>query len=269
MDFLKILIIEDDTLSAVGLKNILDNLGYANTFIANDEAQAYEIYMDEELDLAIVDIHLGDNKKDGISIVEKFNKKGKMPIIYLTAYGYRTFRERVKETDFVDYLVKANYNEEQLEIAIDKVLKLFNAQNTEGGIIYEKIDTVYARKNAFNRIAFHLYSEEKIIDIDDIAYCEAVGKHTHVYLKKSSPNKEHDLKAIINLGEYEKRLNEAIGFVRASQKYLINMDFIDKYQHHNRLIALKNGVVLNAAVEGSKRVRRFLIDRFGIDIGEQ
>ena len=78
----RILIVEDEMLVAYELESVLEELGHEPVGIVPD-VQAAELYFDEELDLALVDLNLRDGLT-GPEIGERLGERG-VTVLFITA----------------------------------------------------------------------------------------------------------------------------------------------------------------------------------------
>jgi len=78
----RILIVEDEILVALELENILEDLGHEPVGIVPD-VQAAELYFDEDLDLALVDLNLRDGLT-GPQIGRRLGEQG-VTVVFITA----------------------------------------------------------------------------------------------------------------------------------------------------------------------------------------
>jgi DNA-binding response OmpR family regulator len=80
---MRILVVEDDSLVAAGIKQGLDNAGFTTDLIGN--AESAEVFLQEEIfDLVVVDIGLP--KADGLTFVRNLRARGlTLPVLFLTA----------------------------------------------------------------------------------------------------------------------------------------------------------------------------------------
>ncbi|AKB47544.1 response regulator receiver [Methanosarcina sp. Kolksee] len=112
MDKTKILVVEDQTIVALNIKNRLKNLGYA---VPNAVGSGKEAIREAELtnaDIVLMDIMLkGD--LDGIEAARIIKSRFGIPIIYLTACTDFETLERAKLTDPEGYISKP-FKEEDL-----------------------------------------------------------------------------------------------------------------------------------------------------------
>ena len=78
----RILIVEDEMLVALELENVLEDLGHDPVGIVPD-VQAAELYFDEALDLALVDLNLRDGLT-GPEIGKRLGERG-ITVLFITA----------------------------------------------------------------------------------------------------------------------------------------------------------------------------------------
>lgn len=101
----KILIIEDDRLTALDLRNTLRRIGYSVSDPVATGAEAVAKVKEVKPDLIITDISL-EGDLDGIDTVHVIQKDLDVPVIYFTAYSSPEMFKRALETNPYGYLVK-------------------------------------------------------------------------------------------------------------------------------------------------------------------
>ena len=248
MNNLKILIVEDERLTAIDIQEQLLEFGYTDTFIAGDSSTAIQLFTSQAIDFVLMDIQLGDSPIDGIALAEIFNNIRKVPIIYLTSHDQIT--QRAKNTKPANYLLK-NCPKQQLSIAIDVAINAFSQQ---GDTVFVKTDNVYSRRGLTHQITFHKVNGIfEILSPEDILYCEADGAVTKVILYTMPP-----FVATRHLGFYAERLEKDFNFFRIRQDILVNLTYVKTYNHAEREVILKNGKKLTAGREGGKALRSLL-----------
>jgi len=117
MDKVKILIAEDEQITAMDITEILENIGYEITDTASTGEQAIESVKENKPDIVLMDIRL-EGKMDGIEVAEHIRSQYRIPIVFLTAYYDETTVERAKKTEPCAYLSKP-FEEIDLKIAIE------------------------------------------------------------------------------------------------------------------------------------------------------
>lgn len=113
----KILIVEDEVLVAVDLKEFLDSLGY-EVQLAHTASEALEKVKLFNPHLAICDINLGKGA-NGIELVTDLSKLQNCPaIIYATAFSNSSYINKATELGALNYIVKP-WNEQQIKVTVE------------------------------------------------------------------------------------------------------------------------------------------------------
>jgi DNA-binding LytR/AlgR family response regulator len=105
MKAITILLIEDDYLNRRLTRKILAEQGFRILEAANYN-EAIPILEKEFVDLLILDINLGENNLDGITIGQILKEKFAIPFIYLTAYETQDIINKAITTKPISYLTK-------------------------------------------------------------------------------------------------------------------------------------------------------------------
>jgi len=116
----KILIIEDEYISAKVTELALTHNGYKVVGIVNNEADALNYTRQHNPDLLIVDVELA-GQKDGIEIVEEIREFSEKPVVYFTNHNDPKTKERAKNTRHSDFISKTIHN----FALLDTVKKIF------------------------------------------------------------------------------------------------------------------------------------------------
>ena len=116
---------------------------------------------------------------------------------------------------------------------------------------------------AYRSIASRNY---RVVAIDfvyakEIVYCEADKDTTLVVLSDG-----RQFAATRNLSFYAKSMQLDFNFFRISDKQLVNLDFVQTYEHHkNYQLTLVNGVVLHASRRGGQDLRQYIASNYHSD----
>jgi len=153
MESLRVLIVEDDALSAQDVEMMLNNIGHSCCGIVADGRVAVEKAMEERPDIVLMDISLKGGS-DGIEAAEQIYNRLNIPVIYISGYSDKETLSQVKETNPYGFIVKPIEEENlwrTLELAVykhnmEKALKeseeryreLFN-HISSGVIVYKVI----------------------------------------------------------------------------------------------------------------------------------
>jgi two-component system, response regulator PdtaR len=195
MEKIKILVVEDENILALGLKKKLEKLGYIVTDIANSGSETINKVNENEPDLILMDIVIkGDI--DGIETSAELNKSFSIPIIYLTAYADDEILKRAARTEPYGYILKP-YKEKELKANIEMALYRKKSENEET-IDYEdlyKEFTSFIGENEypFKKVIMGDYLNEVDVSID-------VGTE-HIYIsgiRGQKTKKEEDVSEILS-----------------------------------------------------------------------
>ena len=120
----KILIIEDETITAHHLRRVLIRLGYEVAGVAASGASALDLIEQRSPDLLLADIGL-EGEMDGIEVATGARELWKTPTVFLTAYSDPETMRRARVTEPYGYLVKP-FAEEELNATIEIALQQKN-----------------------------------------------------------------------------------------------------------------------------------------------
>jgi PAS domain S-box-containing protein len=112
----KVLIVEDEAIVAMDIKNRLENRKYTVTGIASSGEDAIKMAIETRPDIVLMDIML-DGEMDGVETAEKILEGFYIPIIYLTAYADEKTLSCAKITKPFGYILKP-FEEMELHAAI-------------------------------------------------------------------------------------------------------------------------------------------------------
>lgn len=226
---MKIAIVEDEHLASSYLKSILeqqDVLSIAEINVLKSVKEAVAFFSENKVDLAFMDIHLGDGKS--LEIFEKADIS--CPVIFVTAYD--SYAISVFKHFTIDYLLKP-FEEEELLEALQKFKKIkdtFNSNSTLQSLV--AIENPENNKIQRHFLVNHGY---KMISINEneISYFAATGKHLFIHIKSG------------NSYLYNSTLTEIINsldpfhFFKINRKYIVSRDTIKEViKHSNQKVEL-------------------------------
>jgi AmiR/NasT family two-component response regulator len=116
----RILVAEDEAISRMDLREMLENLGYSVVGEAGDGVAAVNLARALKPDLVVMDIKMPG--LDGIAAAETLSQEKVTPVLLLTAYSDREFVDRAVDAGVMGYLVKP-FAEQQLKPAIEVALE--------------------------------------------------------------------------------------------------------------------------------------------------
>ena len=124
----KIMIVEDERITAEDLKGALESAGYIVPDLISSGEHAVKKAGEIRPDLVLMDIRL-EGEMDGINAAEKIRERYGMPVIYLTAYSDASTVQRAKITEPSGYILKEPFGfirkpfeESELHTAIEITL---------------------------------------------------------------------------------------------------------------------------------------------------
>ena len=124
----KILVVEDERITAEDIKSGLEFAGYTVPAIVSSGEDAIEKAGELKPDLVLMDIKL-KGEMDGIEAAGQIRVRYDIPVIYLTAYSDETTVQRAKVTEPSGYilkertgLIKKPFEESELHTAIEITL---------------------------------------------------------------------------------------------------------------------------------------------------
>lgn len=218
MKSLKILIVEDELVTANDIRETLQKAGHQITTIAQSCKEALSSMKHSLPDLALVDITLED-AVDGIDTAKKLLAMQKMPIIYLTANSEIPTVQRAAKTYPAAYLLKPFRHK---ELAIQVELAYYNYQKNRGIIA-----------NPFAAESLYLPFEkghERIIK-QDVLYIEAEGAYAKIF----ELNRINYRLFTMNIG-YLVQFFSTPNFYRLSRSYFINLNYVERVERNQLFI---------------------------------
>jgi len=104
----KILIVEDEVIIALHLKNLIQRLGKYECDSVSSGERAVELSKSFEPDLIFMDINL-DGQINGIEAARQIRTKNDIPVVFVSAFTDEDTIEEAKRTNPAGYLTKPIY----------------------------------------------------------------------------------------------------------------------------------------------------------------
>lgn len=180
----RILLVEDDEITALNLKISLEKQGYHILNIVDNIADANIKIAELSPELVIIDISLKESC-DGIELAKEIKSRHHIPFIYLTSYTDNETISQAKKTEPYGYIVKP-FDPNSLHATIQMALFKYDTEkNTKNELSSLKMDKsnleklLYSKKDTNEPIVnfakdYHL----------DISICETFYKGTKIKLTK-------------------------------------------------------------------------------------
>lgn len=139
----RILIAEDEVISRMDLREMLDNLGYSVVGEAGNGVQAVDLARSLQPDLVIMDIKMPE--LDGIAAAETLAQERVAPVLLLTAYSDHDFIDRAVDAGVMGYLVKP-FAEAELKPNIEVALARWSEMRQIRQDLADTKETLETRK---------------------------------------------------------------------------------------------------------------------------
>lgn len=115
----RVMIVEDETIIALDLQDIVSDMGHQITGVARTESEALQLFGQERPDLILSDIQLADGSS-GIDAVNNILKAaGDLPVIFITAFPERLLTGERPEPAFV---ITKPFTEQQVRSAVSQAM---------------------------------------------------------------------------------------------------------------------------------------------------
>lgn len=121
MSAIKILVVEDEVITARVISEELTSLGYIVTDTVTTDEAALDSVCQNMPDLVLMDIILRGSAQDGIAIATILREEFQIPIVYITAHTDEATLNRAKISEPFGYLVKP-FDERDLRVVIETSL---------------------------------------------------------------------------------------------------------------------------------------------------
>lgn len=210
-----ILLVEDDFLNRRLSKKTLVENGYI-VLEAKNAKETIEILQKEEVHVAVLDINLGENEQNGITLGQQIKDQYSIPFIYLTAYENPEIINEAILTSPYSYLTKPFKNIDlitSVEIAI-------------------KQSTLKTKQSPKILVKDQDYNVE--LSTDEINFIESDGN----YILFHTDNKIYKTRSTIK--KIMETLNNSV-FIQVHRAYVVNKVKIQKF--NSKSLVVKDAVI--------------------------
>jgi DNA-binding response OmpR family regulator len=180
----KVIIVEDDEITALNLNMSLQKHGYSVIAVCDNATQAKNRITTHTPDVIIIDISLQESS-DGIELAKSIKERYEIPFIYLTSYSDDDIIAQAKLTEPYGYIVKP-FDPGSLHATIQMALFKYQMENKRKENINSlKVDKLNLEKLLYSkRIA-----DKPIVPFGkdyhlDISICETFYKGKKIKLTK-------------------------------------------------------------------------------------
>jgi CheY-like chemotaxis protein len=140
---LKVLIVEDEAVIALGMRMQLASGGFAVAEVVDNADDAFRQVEEWSPDIVLMDIQLR-GKMDGLEAASLISSRYDLPVIFVTAHSSADRLERARRVGPAGYLVKP-VSGETVKAAISKALQ--QSDGVSGGPVTEvckKLSAIYS-----------------------------------------------------------------------------------------------------------------------------
>ena len=226
---LKVIIIDDEEDAIIALKSIIEiSDDYKIIGQSTDPFKGLELILQKKPDVVFLDIEMP--RMNGFQLLESISNID-FAIIFSTAY--EQYAIKAIKSNAVDYILKPVSVTEVLN-ALEKVKNRKKTSQEQSGKTKKLLSEVNSSNS--NRIKIPTVKGFEFIEIDQLVYFEADGSYTTAFFKDSSKIViSKTIKQIESLFDQNK-------FFRIHRSYLINMDFIRRFDREKNTITLDNQI---------------------------
>lgn len=205
-----VLIVEDEFSIAMDIELRLEKMNYNVVGIANSYEEALAFLLEEQVDIAILDVNL-EKEKTGIDLAKMIHKKFDLPFIFLTAYTDDGTINKALEVEPMGYISKP-FKDVDIHSAIQLGIKKHALKSAN-----QEIQSVQISPEVSNFFVKDKGMLKKI-EKSDLIWIEAMDNYTVLHLIQN--------KYVINgfLKDNLEKLQQDI--IRIHRSYAVNKNKI-------------------------------------------
>jgi two-component system LytT family response regulator len=255
MKKLSAFLIEDNPLVRELIMSILDQHcpDVIVTGQAESVAEALPLVQQQAADLWLVDVEL----KDG-TVFELLDQLApevldRVGLIFITAYSTVEYTLRALRKSAIDYLVKP-VDPAQLAAAVRRATERLPQHDLRQRLDDLRTLLVQEGTPLFpEKLPFVLPKGViRYFPVADVLYLEGEDSITRVYTVSG-----RQFTSVRNLGFYEQALARHGHFQRISKKFLVNSQYVDRFEPEENRVVLTNGQAISASRRGSRNLGEF------------
>jgi two-component system LytT family response regulator len=228
---IKAVIIDDEVNAQNLLEKTLDRL-FPGKFIVVEKChsvdQGVAAIKDHEPELVFLDIQMPE--KNGFELFRYFDVIN-FEVIFVTAYNQ--FAIKAIKRSALDYLLKPINN-----LELSEAVKKFENRNKESSAqrkLALLLENLNVNDQNVSKIAFPTVEGFELIHANQILYCKAESNYTCIK-KIDGPTK-----VATKTLKYVEEILPANSFKRIHKSFVINLNYIVRYNKANREVELTNG----------------------------
>lgn len=241
---MKVIIVDDEYPARKELRYFIEKYTDMKIMAEFDNGLDVLNYIQENtLDAIFLDINIP--KLDGMLLAKTIDKFEKRPkIIFITAYD--DYAIEAFNLEIFDYILKP-YSDERIISMLNRLENECNKNNHNNKTEYKKVS---------NKISLWKNNKIHIVDVNDIYYCEARERYTHIFTK----DEEYEIRE--GISEVEKTINHE-NFFRSHRSYLVNLEKIEEvipWFNNTYILKLNKGIYEITVSRGRVKLFRQLMN---------
>ncbi len=240
---IRTLVIDDEPIIRKGILNLLNELE-EDLIVVGDcgtIAEALILAKNCKPDLVLLDINLTDGT--GFDFLNRLEERN-FNIVFITAH--EEYALKAIKQGALDYLVKP-IDEDELAAILKKAISIHETRLSER--LHVANSQLAGRSN---KIVLRLFDSYQIIRFDQLVYCQSDAGYTTFHLldqRKFTVSK--------SIKEYEKLLPEE-RFMRTHQSFIVNLEFVDRYEKGGALY-LRDNISIPVAIRKKEALLKRLL----------
>lgn len=229
MSIIKAIIIDDEERARTTLSSLLKDYCKNVEIIESCSNVPEGVLSINKLRPQLVFLDIEMPEYNGFELLSFFREVD-FEIIFVTAYN--EYALKAFEVSAIDYVLKP-VDIDKLKSAVEKAEKKLS-----GFDMHARLDVLKEsfKTEQFNKIALPVSEGLLFVDTSDIVYLEADGAYTEVWLRNGS-------KIVVSkkIKFFEDVLYKRPNFFRSHRSYIVNINFIKKYNKSDNALTLDNG----------------------------
>lgn len=225
MPALNILVVEDDSVTALALSSLLRKEGYQVIGTVDNGPAALSLFRDQPVDLVLMDVNIrGD--LDGIQTASNLLALRPVPLIYLTALSDRATLDRAKTTFPAAYIVKP-FRKEGVRAAIELAIQNFSQKKVAPRRVeVPESDAPGVSRETILQIDTHIFIRQNYqflkVKLSDILFLQADDNYIVLQTNSQKFALRMPLASALERIHYDK-------LVRVHRSYVINVGNMDSF----------------------------------------
>lgn len=178
MEKLKILVVEDETISARIMCKRLDTYGYIVSSIVTSGEEAIVKIQENRPDLVLMDILL-EGKMDGIETAGYIKELFDIPVVYITGYMDEKIIERIKVTEPYGHIIKP-FSDKELHITVEMAVYKFKMKKRlrdREELFHTTLKSISDGVMTIDNSGFITFINSAAERLTGWTHSEALGKH--------------------------------------------------------------------------------------------